>query len=172
LEDLTQKILVFTNFDINVGTKDTYANTIRPLLFDYVNFVYLPVAAANIGSSSAKNCFSIHLADTQGSQVNWTDQARISWVFTGQDDFTTMPDPTTVQTATAAGIQSIPIPMFFGDSAKTKAVWSQWSGYAWQMKRPDARYTRPPPVVPQKPSDALNARVDDKLQPGQTFIKV
>jgi hypothetical protein len=172
LEDLKQKILVFTNFDINVGTKDTYAKTIKPLLFDYVNFVYVPVTAANIGTTTAKNCFSIHLADTQGAQVNWSDQARISWVFAGQDDFTGAPDANMVLTATAAGIQSIPIPMFFGDAEQTKALWSQWSGYAWKIKKPDARYTKPPPVVPQKVKASLNARVDNKLQPGQTLIKV
>jgi hypothetical protein len=172
LEDLKQKILVFTNFDISVGTKDTYVRTIKPLLFDYVNFVYVPVTAANIGTTTAKNCFSIHLADTQGAQVNWTEQARISWIFTGQDDFTHTPDPNAIKTATSLGIQSIPIPMFFGDRAQVKDTWSQWSGYAWQVKKPDARYTKPPPIVPMNPKDALNARVDNRLQPGQTLIKV
>ena len=172
LEDLKQKILIFTNFNITVGTKDTYAKTIKPLLFDYVNFVYTPVTATNIGTTSAKSCFSIHLADTTGSLVNWSEQARISWMFVGQDDFTGVPDATTVQKATAVGIQSIPIPMFFGDATQTQALWSQWNGYAWQVKKPDARYTKPAQVVPQNPKAALNARVDDKLQPGQTLIKV
>jgi hypothetical protein len=170
LTELKEKVLIFTNFNITVGTKDAYSS-IRPLLYDYANFTYAPVTAATVGTASANKCSSIHLSDVSGSQVNWTDQSRTSWMITGQDDFTKTPDSASVSAATATGIQTIPIPFFFTEPAQTQTLWSQWSGYAWQLKPPAARYTKPPPIVPQNPSTALNARVSDKLEPGQTSVK-
>jgi uncharacterized membrane protein len=170
LTDLKDKILVFTNFNITVGTKDAYSS-IRPLLYDYVNFTYAPVTSATIGTGlGANKCSSIHLSDVGGSQVNWTDQARTSWMITAQDDFTAVPDSGAVSSATAIGIQAIPIPFFFTNPTQTQSLWEQWAGYAWQVKQPGARYTKPAPIVPQNPSTALNARVNDSLQPGQASI--
>ena len=171
LTDFQNKILIFTNFNITVGTKDAYSS-IRPLLHEYVNFVYSPVTATTIGVAKTNNCNSVHLMDVSGSLVNWTDQAVTTWMFVGQDDFTQLPDAGAVQGATTIGIQSIPIPFFFVDPSKTKAIWKQWGGYAWQMKAPAARYTKPAPIVPMTPSTALNARVSNALEPGQTLIKV
>jgi hypothetical protein len=171
LTDFQNKILIFTNFNITAGTKDAYSS-IRPLLYEYVNFVYSPVTATTIGVAKTNNCNSVHLMDVSGSLVNWTDQAVTTWMFVGQDDFTQLPDAGAVQGATTIGIQSIPVPFFFVDPSKTKPIWKQWGGYAWQMKAPAARYTKPAPIIPMTPSTALNARVSNALEPGQTLIKV
>ena len=171
LTEFQNKILIFTNFNITAGTKDAYSS-IRPLLYEYVNFVYSPVTATTIGVAKTNNCDSVHLMDVSGSLVNWTDQAVTSWMFVGQDDFTQLHDTGAIEAATTTGIQSIPVPFFFVDPSKTKAIWKQWSGYAWKMKAPAARYTKPAPITPMTPTTALNARVSDSLQPGQTLIKV
>ena len=170
LTDLKNKILIFTNFNINVGTKDAYSS-IRPLLYDYTNFKYSPITSATAGALTSSTCNSVHLSDISGNQVNWSDQALNNWIFVGQDDFTAIPDAAAVKTATATGIQGIPVPFFSADPAQTEPIRAQWAGYAWQMKPVAARYTKPAPIVPQAPSAALNARVSDSLEPGQVLIK-
>ena len=92
-----------------------------------MNFVYSPVTATTIGVAKTNNCDSIHLADIDGSLVNWTDQAVTTWMFVGQDDFTALPDSSTVKAATATGIQAIPIPFFFTEPALTKDIWTPLS---------------------------------------------
>jgi len=81
-----------------------------------------------------------------------------------------LPGAAAVDGAVKAGIQSVPVPFYFYDMDKTTPIWNQWNGYAWRLKEPNARYVKPAPVVPAKPSQRLNARVAPNLQPGQALV--
>jgi len=170
LSELQSKILIFTNFNVDVGNKDFYQN-ITPKLYDYVNFIYTPVTSATVGTAVSSGARSISIGDVKGSKVNWTDQARTVWHMTTQDAVTSLPDPQLVSYVTNVGIQCIPIPLFFNDDKSIETIYKQWSGYSWKLKPQASRYAKPAPIVPQSPSTALNARVDPGLQPGQVSIK-
>lgn len=166
LTDLRNKVLLFTDFDPKLALKDAY-NSIRPRLYDYVNFITKPSETVSTGTGSR----SIRLEDTKGSKVNWTDQARTLWHSTTLDDPTHLPDTALVKSALTQGIQSIPIPFYMYDTGQVKEIWNLWNGYAWKVKPPMARYAKPKPIVPQAPSVALNARVAPTLQPGQLVVR-
>jgi len=174
LTELKGKIIIFTNFDINVATKKAYAS-IKPVLYHYANFIYKPVTAANIGTTTVgqaqPGARSVKLGDISGSTVNWTDQARITWYITASDPLTLLPNAGQVEKATMTGIQAIPIPFFALDTAETDPIWTTWKGYAWRLKAEGARYSKPAPIVPSSPNTTLNARVDPSLQPGQLLVK-
>lgn len=169
LTDLANTILIYTNFHINIATKDAYTS-IRPSLYDYTNFTYTPISAATIGSTAAKGGKSIHISDIKGSQVDWASQARTTWFVTLLDDLLTTPNASLVGNAAATGINAIPLPLFFNDDAQVKEAYDLWQGYAWALKAPAARYAKPTPIVPQTPSTKLNARVDPNMQPGQLLV--
>ena len=173
LSELEGKILIFTNFDIHLGIKKAY-DSISPNLYDYVNFVYKPLTAANVGttsiSSAQPSARSIHVADVSGSTVNWADQARVTWFVTAQDSPLEVPLVSAVENVTKS-IQGIPVPFLSVDLSLTRDIWDLWGGYAWRLKPEENRYSKPPPIIPQNPSTKLNARVDDSLHPGQTLIK-
>jgi len=166
LTDLKSKILIFSNFNTKLGINPAY-NNIRPALHYYCNFLYQPVVAANAGTGAAVGSRTIRLSDISGSAINWTDQSRTVWHFTGLDDLTAIPDSGAVDAATNIGIQSITVPYFFTDLSLTQPMYNMWNGYAWRLKPKSARYVKPAPIVPAKPSTALNARVSPDLQPGQ-----
>lgn len=168
LTELKSKFIIFTNFDTKIALKTPYAN-ITPKLMDYVNFTVKPVIAQNAGLnvSSGSACRSLKLTDVSGSKVNWSDQARIVWHMTTQDDALIMQGDDAINYATRAGIQMIPIPIFMTKDIETvKNVWKKWGGYAWRLKEKDTRYMKPAPIVPQAPSAKMNARVSPNMQPG------
>jgi hypothetical protein len=167
IPDLRNKVLIFTTFDPKIALKDAY-NSIQPRLYDYVNFISKPVVAENAGTPTTVGSRVIRLMDVKGSKINWTDQARTVWHSTGLDAPNRVPEVSDVDAALKTGIQSITIPFYTVDTDKVKPIWDVWGGYAWRVKPPTARYAKPLPIVPQKPSTALNARVDSTLQPGQT----
>jgi hypothetical protein len=170
LEDLKRRIIVFTNFNVDIETKGEYTS-ITPKLYNYANFVYKPVVSTTSASKSPSSSYSIHLGDVKGNQVDWTQESRIVWNATLLDANTGVPDPSTVDSVTKIGIQTIPIPFLFNESPEVLAIYKQWDGYAWRLKPDAARYTKPPEVKPMKPTTALNARVNNALQPGQLEIK-
>ena len=170
LDDLKRRIIVFTNFNVDIETKGEYSS-ITPKLYNYANFVYKPIVSTTSASKSPSSSYSIHLGDVQGNQVDWTQESRIVWNTTLLDINTGVPDPATVDSATKIGIQTIPIPFLFNESPDVLAIYKQWDGYAWRLKPDAARYTKPPEVKPMKPTTALNARVNSELQPGQLEIK-
>ena len=169
LTELQNKFIIFTDFDTKIGLKKAYSR-FGPTLDMYTNFTMKPVIAQNAGLSVGSGARSIKLADISGSQVNWTDQART--VIHGTIDYNlTIPDVGLVEGAIKKGIQIVPIPFYTSPAiADIKPIWDLWKGYAWKLKEPDARYLKPDPVVPAKPSTAMNARVDQKLQPGQMGV--
>ena len=169
LTELQNKFIIFTDFDTKIGLKKAYSR-FGPTLDMYTNFTMKPVIAQNAGLSVGSGARSIKLADISGSQVNWTDQART--VIHGSIDYNlTIPDVGLVEGAIKKGIQIVPIPFYTSPAiADIKPIWDLWKGYAWKLKEPDARYLKPDPVVPAKPSTAMNARVDQKLQPGQMGV--
>lgn len=170
LTDLQNKIIIFTDFDTKIGLKKAYSR-FGPTLDMYTNFTMKPVIAQNAGLSVGSGARSIKLADISGSQVNWTDQARTVIHGTTMDYNLTIPDVGLVEGAIKKGIQIVPIPFYTSPAiADIKPIWDLWKGYAWKLKEPDARYLKPDPVVPAKPSTAMNARVDQKLQPGQMGV--
>jgi hypothetical protein len=174
LTDLRNKVLIFTNFDVDIATKDAYSN-ITPRLFDYTNFVYKPVGAADMATSGSLGARSVRLGDIKGSKVDWKSQARINWHVTLQDSLLEPPAADAVNLVSKTGIQAIPIPFLFATDENgadpTKAVLEQWGGYAFRLKEPGARYAQPAPVVPQNPSARLNARIAPNLQPGQIAVE-
>jgi hypothetical protein len=170
LDDLRNKIIISTNFDITIGIKDAY-ESLRPRLYDYVNFYYQPMGAITETTGSALGAKAIHIEDVKGSKVNWTEIARTSWVMTTLDHVTTLPDTQLVDTVIKQGIQTVPIPFFFLENPELDKILAQWQGYSVRIKEPRARYTKPKPIVPARPSETLNARVDNTLQPGQLMVK-
>lgn len=171
LSDLVNKILIFTNFEVDVATKNAYAS-FEPKLYNYANFVYSSYASTGTTGTlgSAARSFSIHRGDVAGSKIDWSGNARISWYSTSLDDLSSLPDASSVNKLTTTGIQCIPLPFISVDSPVLDDIYKQWGGYAWIVKPESARYTKPSPIVPQNPSVAMNARVSPELQPGQTKI--
>lgn len=170
LSQLQNKILIFTDFDTSIGLKPAYSG-LGATLNTYTNFTLKPVIAQNAGLSVGNGARSIKLADISGSTVNWTDQARTVIHAATGDYNLRMPDSAAVDGATKKGIQVIPVPFYTTDKmADVKPIWDLWKGYAWRVKEPEARYLKPDPVVPAKPSAKMNARVDANLQPGQMGV--
>jgi len=168
LSELAGKILIFTNFNTKLALKSAYS-TVTPTLDEYTNFTYTPITTITAISSSGSK--SMAMEDISGSTVNWTDQARSVWYTAVHKPYCELPAIGNVQAALNVGIQAIPIPFFMNPASDTKPIWSLWNGYAWNIKPEAARFTKPPPVVPATPSKAMNARVSNDLQPGQTSFK-
>lgn len=170
LSELQSKILIFTDFDTSIGLKQAYSG-LGTTLSTYTNFTLRPVIAENAGLSVGSGARSIKLVDISGSKVNWTDQAR-TVIHAATNDYNLLvPTADAVDGATKKGIQVIPVPFYTTAAiADIKPIWDLWKGYAWRVKEPDARYLKPAPVVPAKPSAKMNARVDQNLQPGQLGV--
>jgi len=171
ISDLNSKIIIFTNFNTKIALKSAYSKML-PTLDEYSNFIYKPVNAANSATAAATGSRNILLTDVSGSQVNWTEQARIVWhiAFASGTDPNAVPTANLVDQATNTGIQTVPIPFFYTDLSGTQPIWDLWGGYAWRVKPDAARYTMPDPIVPATPSEKMNARVRPNLQPGQTAV--
>jgi len=167
LSELQRKIIIFTNFQTKIGLKDAYSS-MKPTLHDFTNFTIRPIIAQNAGVTVGSGSRSLKLADISGSSIAWTDQARTVY-HTTLDYNLTVPDAALVDNAIRTGIQVVPIP-FYTEPATHKQCWDLWKGYAWRIKEPAARYLKPDPVVPAKPSAKMNARVDNNLQPGQMTV--
>ena len=182
LDDLKGKILIYTNFKIDVETKEAYTR-ITPKLYNFTNFVYKPISAATISTEVPSGSRVIRILDVSGSQVDWTSQARTSWHVSLLDPITNIPDAKMVDYVTNVGIHGVPLPFLFYDTAVKKskseqnildnisAVYQQWNGYAWRLKPQAARYTKPNEVTALTPTTSLNARVDNSLNPGQLYIR-
>jgi len=170
LSELQSKIIIFTDFDTSIGLKQAYSG-LGATLSTYTNFTLKPVIAENAGLSGGSSARSIKLADISGSKVNWTDQSRTVIHAATSDYNLAAPDSAAVDGATKKGIQIIPIPFYTTAAiADIKPIWDLWKGYSWRLKEPDARYLKPEPVVPSKPSAKMNARVNPSLQPGQMGV--
>lgn len=170
LSDLQSKILIFTDFDTTIGLKPAYSG-LGNTLSSYTNFTLKPVIAQNAGLSVGNGARSIGIKDISGSTVNWKDQARTVIHASTHDNNLNIPESVEVEGALNNGIQVIPIPFYTNDrNEPLKPIWDLWKGYAWRLKEPEARYLKPDPVVPAKPSTKMNARVDQNLQPGQMGV--
>ena len=170
LSELQGKILIFTDFDTTIGLKTAYSG-LGATLSTYTNFTLKPVIAQNAGLSVGSGARSIKLGDISGSSVNWTDQARTVIHAATSDYSLAVPDVGAVDAAIKKGIQIVPVPFYTTATiAEVKPLWDLWKGYAWRVKEPEARYLKPDPVVPAKPSAKMNARVDSTLQPGQMAV--
>ena len=112
----------------------------------------------------------MRLGDISGSTVDWADQTRIIYHGTFLDYNLKIPDAGTVDGAIKAGVQVVPIPFYTNKVADVKAIYDLWKGYAWRVKEPSARYLKPDPVVPARPSAKTNARVSESSQPGQLNV--
>ena len=169
LSELQGKILIFTDFDTSIGLKEAYAS-LGETLSTYTNFTVRPSIDTINGVATSTGARSILLSDVSGSKVNWTDQSRTSVHMTTGYNLT-IPDVGAVDGAVKKGIQVIPVPFYTtARNENVKPIWDLWKGYAWRLKEPEARYLKPDPVVPAKPSAKMNARVDSNLQPGQMGV--
>ena len=168
LSELKGKVIIFTNFKTTIGQKSAYAS-LKPTLDEFTNFTIRPVIAQNAGLTVGSGSRSLRLADISGSSIGWTDQARTVYHMT-MDYNLTNPPAATVDNAIRTGIQVVPVPFYCGKLDDTKASWDLWKGYSWRIKEPEARYLKPDPVVPAKPSAKMNARVSPNLQPGQAVV--
>lgn len=170
LSELQSKIIIITDFDTTIGLKPTYSG-LGQTLNTYTNFTLKPVIAENAGLSAGSGARSIKLVDISGSKVNWTDQARTVIHAATNDYNLAVPTVDNVSGALKRGIQIIPVPFYTTAAiSDIKPIWDLWKGYSWRLKEPEARYLKPDPVVPAKPSAKMNARVDANLQPGQMGV--
>ena len=180
LNELQNKILIFTTFDTSLALKDEYKN-ISPKLYDFANFLPKPLIAdagttttqpnvlqgVNTGSGSK----IIKLVDISGSKINWPNQARTTWYHANIESNLEAPLQIAVANALKAGIQLIPIPFFYLEFDKNmQDIYKLWNGFAWKLKEKNARFKKPAPIVPAPPNPRMNARVDNRLQPGQTKV--
>ena len=180
LNDMKNKVLIFTTFDTKIALKDAYKN-ITPRLYEYANFLPKPLVTdagttttqpnvlqgVNTGSGSKL----IKLADISGSKINWTEQSRTMWYHADIDSYLEAPIQAAVANALKVGIHVIPIPFFYTNFDKNmENIYKLWGGFAWKLKERDARFRKPAPIVPAPANPRMNARVDSNLQPGQTKV--
>lgn len=166
LNELRNKVIIFTNFKTTIGQKSAYAS-MKPTLDEFTNFTIRPVIAQNAGLTVGSGSRSLRIANISGSSIGWTDQARTVYHMT-MDYNLTVPAESTVDNAIRTGIQVVPVPFYSGPDVKP--IWNLWKGYSWRIKEKEARYLKPDPVVPAKPSAKMNARVSPELQPGQAVV--
>ena len=168
LNELQGKVIIFTNFKTTISQKSAYASR-EASLHEYTNFTIRPVIAQNAGLAVGSGSRSLRLADISGSSIAWTDQARTIYHTTMGYNLA-VPNAGLVDNAIRTGIQVVPVPFYCDDLKQTKPIWDLWKGYSWRIKEPEARYLKPDPVVPAKPSAKMNARVSPDLQPGQAVV--
>ena len=168
LNQFLDKIIIFTNFNIKICVKDAYAG-LTPSLYEYANFNYLPVVESKVTQGITVGSRMLRMTDISGSKVNWTDQSRAVWHSTLLDDPSIVPSPAETFNAMLTGIQCVPM-SYFSNVEYTKPIWETWDGYAWKLKEPATRFTKPDSIVPAKPGEQMNARASPELQPGQVKI--
>lgn len=169
LKDLANKILILTNFDTKIGLK----YPAKKQLHEYANFIY--TAGSDTEVKVGKNSTTLHLSDVSGSKLHLTNLAKVAWFSTSIDVPGKNPDYNKISQALTTGIQSIPFTLF-NDKTKeekenTLAILKLWNGAAWRLKDDAARFTKPSPIIPARPSEAMNARVSPNLQGGQLVVK-
>jgi hypothetical protein len=167
LTQLKNKILIFTNFDVFLATKKEYSN-IKPRLFDYTNFLY-GVTDNEVKQTSVEA--------VKGGKEKWSTRGRTNWVLTTKTDPYSL-NKEDVRLTIKEGVQGIPIPFIEINSKipgnnkeNFDSLLSVWEGYAFKPKAKNLRYSKPKPVVPQKPSTKMNASVKKGVEPGQIIIK-
>lgn len=180
LNDLKNKILIFTTFDTRLALKKAY-KSITPKLYEFANFMPKPLVADAGQTTSKPNVLQgvstesgskiIRLADISGSKINWPNQARTTWYQADLDSNSEAPLASAVAGALKSGIHLIPVPFFYTEYNKNlEDIYKLWGGYAWKLKEKDARFKKPEPIVPAPPNPRMNARVDNRLQPGQMKV--
>ena len=180
LNDLKDKILIFTTFDTRLALKDAYKN-ITPKLYEFANFMPKPLVGDAGQTTSQPNVLQgvstesgtkiVKLADISGSKINWPNQARTTWYQADLDSYMEAPLASAVGGALKSGIHLIPIPFFYTDYNKNmEDIYKLWGGYAWKLKEKDTRFKKPEPIVPAPANPRMNARVDNTLQPGQMKV--
>lgn len=165
------RIIITTNFKTRLSFKTAYQNLQGPKLHEYVNFIYKPFTSGDTSSNHASK--SIPVIDLIGSPINWPSITQTTTLL-AQPEGLDIPDLSTVNSALKQGIQIIPLPFFYQKVSDTKALYNLWKGASAIVKpvaSPDDNlFTRPDPVVPAKPSEMLNARVNPNQQPGQVNV--
>lgn len=161
LPQLGGKVLITTDFDVGKYEKEKYVKT-KPSLLKRIHF--------RVRNSPAQGKISSYKTTPLSSVSSSfdTDQDRTT-LYEAQGAVIT--DVDAVKLALGKGIQIIPLPLFeSGKAADALALIQPWKGGAWAVKPEGERYTKPAPVVPATPSQAMNARVAADAQPGQIVI--
>ena len=146
LSTFQSKVIIFTDFDVRADPDLTLAS--------YVNFIN---SEDNTGSTRM-----VGLPDLVGTTINYVTNARTNWYNAESPDPLTAPTLASVQLALDNGIQCIPTPLISTSMESIKDIWSLWKGAPYILKDEKARYTQPDPVVPSRPSEALNASIQGK----------
>ncbi len=163
LSDLAGKILITTDFDVGKYAKNAYSG-IKNSLLNRVHFIVRnSPAQGKISSyktlplSSVSSTFDVNLTRTTLQEAQGAG----------------LEDVDAVVLALKKGIQIIPLPLFESSAPapRVMALIQPWKGAAWAVKPEDERYTKPAPVIPATPSQALNARAAPNAQPGQIVIQ-
>jgi hypothetical protein len=110
----------------------------------------------------------------RGGKENWSTNGRTNWVITNKTDPYSITKED-VRGVLKEGVQAIPIPFIEinskeGGKENFDTLLSVWEGYAFKPKEKKLRYSKPKPIVPQKPSAKLNASVKKGVEPGQIII--
>lgn len=148
LSSFASKIIIFTDFDVSQD----------PSLASYANFLPEDASVRSVGAS-----------DLAGTTVNYVSNARTRWYNVESSDPLVAPTVASVELALSSGLQCIPIPFLSTPMESIKDIWALWKGGPYILKEENARYTQPAPVVPARPSQALNASIQGK-QPGNLAV--
>lgn len=163
LSDLAGKVLITTDFDVGKYLKTAYSG-VKNSLLNRVHFI--------VRNSPPQGKISSYKTLPLSSVTSTfdTDLARTTLQ---EAQGATIEDVEPVSLALRKGIQIIPLPLFETSAPADKVLEliQPWKGAAWIVKPEDERYTKPAPVVPAKPSQALNARAAANAQPGEIVIQ-
>lgn len=160
LQLLSQNIIVCSNLDISMEDDPKYKGT---KLSDFVNILYSTDDKVTEGAKL------VSLDSVTAAGDTFRKSARIQFTI-GLPANEEVPTATQVQQAFAEGIQCIPLDLL-ASAEQLKEVWTLWQGAGWIGKPEALRYTKPQEIVPQKPSAALNAKVDGAQFAGQLMVR-
>lgn len=148
LSSFSSKIIIFTDFDVSQD----------PSLASYVNFI----------DSEGGAVRTVGASDLAGTTVNYVSNARTRW-YNVESDPLVAPSLASVELGLSSGLQCIAIPFMSTPMESIKDIWALWKGGPYILKEEKARYTQPDPVVPARPSQALNASIQGK-EPGNLAV--
>lgn len=152
LSTFSNKIIIFTNFDVTLDADLTLAS--------YANFLY---------SDGTGDVRTVGMEELPGSTTDYVSKARINWYIAESKTPLVAPTAASVQLALDDGIQCIPIPFISESMDSVHDIWNLWGGASYILKAEAARYTQPNPVVPAQVSTSLNASIQGQ-KPGNLVV--
>jgi hypothetical protein len=152
LSTFTNKIIIFTNFDVKQDPELKLAS--------YANFIY---------SDPTADVRTVGMEELPGSTTDYVTNSRINWYFAQSKTPLVAPTATAVQLALRNGVQCVPVPFISASMDSVSEIWDLWGGASYILKEEKARYTQPSPVVPAQVSKSLNASIQGQ-KPGNLVV--